>query len=37
MGVATVKTHVGHVFAKLEVTNRVQVARTVHDAGLPGQ
>ncbi|MET0954462.1 MAG: response regulator transcription factor [Cryobacterium sp.] len=34
MGVATVKTHVGHVFAKLEVTNRVQVARTVHDAGL---
>jgi len=35
MGVATVKTHVGSVFAKLEVTNRVQVARCVHDAG-PG-
>ena len=33
MGVATVKTHVGNVFAKLEVTNRVQVARCVHDAG----
>jgi DNA-binding NarL/FixJ family response regulator len=37
MGVATVKTHVGHVFAKLEVTNRVQIARTVHDAGLTGE
>lgn len=35
MGVATVKTHVGSVFAKLEVTNRVQVARCVHDAGGP--
>jgi DNA-binding NarL/FixJ family response regulator len=35
--VATVKTHVGHVFAKLEVTNRVLVARTVHDAGLTGE
>jgi DNA-binding NarL/FixJ family response regulator len=35
MGVATVKTHVGSVFAKLDVTNRVQVARYVHDAG-PG-
>ncbi|MFB9723983.1 response regulator transcription factor [Planobispora longispora] len=34
MGVATVKTHVGNVFAKLEVTNRVQVARYVHDADL---
>ncbi len=33
LGVATVKTHVGSVFAKLEVTNRVQVARYVHDAG----
>lgn len=31
MGVATVKTHVGSVFAKPEVTNRVQVARYVHD------
>jgi len=35
MGVATVKTHVGSVFAKLEVTNRVQVARYMHDAGGP--
>ncbi|WP_083929718.1 response regulator [Catelliglobosispora koreensis] len=34
MGIATVKTHVGSVFAKLEVTNRVQVARYVHDAGI---
>jgi DNA-binding NarL/FixJ family response regulator len=33
MGVATVKTHVGNVFTKLEVSNRVQVARCVHDAG----
>ncbi len=32
MGVATVKTHVSSVFAKLEVTNRVQVARRMHDA-----
>jgi len=36
MGVAAVKTHMGHVFAKLEATNRVQIARTVHDAGLTG-
>ncbi|WNB85667.1 response regulator transcription factor [Cellulomonas sp. ATA003] len=34
LGVATVKTHVGQLFAKLEVTNRVQIARYVHDAGL---
>ncbi|GHH38571.1 response regulator [Lentzea cavernae] len=32
LGLATVKTHVGSVFAKLEVTNRVQVSRYVHDA-----
>ncbi|GAA4092061.1 response regulator transcription factor [Nonomuraea soli] len=32
LGIATVKTYVGHVFAKLEVTNRVQVARYVNDA-----
>ncbi|MGI5499042.1 response regulator [Lentzea sp. CA-135723] len=32
LGLATVKTHVGSVFAKLEVTNRVQVARCVQDA-----
>ncbi len=34
LGLATVKTHIGSVFAKLEVTNRVQVSRYVHDAGL---
>ena len=34
MGVATVKTHIGSLFAKLEVTNRVQVARYVHDAAI---
>lgn len=33
LGLATVKTHVGSVFAKLEVTNRVQVSRCVQDAG----
>ncbi|MFI6484278.1 response regulator [Nonomuraea sp. NPDC050663] len=32
LGIATVKTYVGNVFAKLEVTNRVQVARYVNDA-----
>jgi DNA-binding NarL/FixJ family response regulator len=34
LGLATVKTHVAHLFAKLDVTNRVQIARLVHDAGL---
>ena len=34
MGVPTVKTHVGRVFAKLGVDNRVQVAIVVHDAQL---
>ncbi|MFG6403724.1 response regulator [Microbacterium sp. P04] len=34
MGVATVKTHIGRLFTKLEATNRVQIARIVHDAGL---
>ena len=34
LGLATVKTHVAHLFAKLGVTNRVQIARLVHDAGL---
>ncbi|MFD4668894.1 response regulator [Lentzea sp. NPDC058450] len=34
LGLATVKTHVGSVFAKLEVANRVQVARCVQDAGV---
>jgi DNA-binding NarL/FixJ family response regulator len=32
LGVATVKTHVAALFSKLEVTNRVQIARCVHDA-----
>ncbi|TSD65418.1 response regulator [Aeromicrobium piscarium] len=34
MSVATVKVHLGHVFAKLGVSNRVQVAIRMHDAGL---
>jgi DNA-binding NarL/FixJ family response regulator len=34
MSVATVKGHVGHLFEKLGVDNRVQVALLVHDAGL---
>ena len=34
MSVATVKGHVSHVFEKLGVDNRVQVALRVHDAGL---
>lgn len=34
MALPTVKTHVGSLFLKLEVANRVQVARYVHDAGL---
>ncbi|KGJ76976.1 LuxR family transcriptional regulator [Cryobacterium roopkundense] len=37
MGVATVKTHIGHVFVKLDATNRVQVARVVHDAQLASE
>ena len=32
LGVPTVKTHVGRIFAKLGVENRVQVAILVHDA-----
>ena len=28
------KAHIGHLFAKLEVDDRVQVAICVHDAGL---
>ena len=32
LGVATVKTHVGALFSKLEVTNRVQIARCLHEA-----
>ncbi len=34
MSVATVKAHVSHVLQKLDLTNRVQVALLVHDAGL---
>ena len=34
MSVATVKAHVSHIFVKLEVTNRVQIAICVHEAGL---
>ncbi|TFD23346.1 response regulator transcription factor [Cryobacterium sp. TMS1-13-1] len=34
MGVATVKTHVGHLFTKLDAANRVHIARCIHDAGL---
>jgi DNA-binding NarL/FixJ family response regulator len=34
LSVPTVKAHVSHLFTKLEVTNRVQIAICVHDAGL---
>jgi DNA-binding NarL/FixJ family response regulator len=34
LSVPTVKAHISHLFTKLEVTNRVQVAICVHDAGL---
>ncbi|WP_407343157.1 response regulator [Pengzhenrongella phosphoraccumulans] len=34
MSVPTVKTHVGHLFDKLEVRNRVEVALCLHDADL---
>jgi len=34
MSVATVKAHVTRIFSKLGVTNRVQIAIKVHDAGL---
>ena len=34
MSEATVKAHVSRLFAKLDASNRVQVAITVHDAGL---
>jgi len=34
MSVATVKSHVTRLFAKLRVENRVQIAMRVHDAGL---
>ncbi len=35
LSVPTVKAHIGRLFAKLEATNRVQIALCVHDAG-PG-
>jgi DNA-binding NarL/FixJ family response regulator len=34
LSVPTVKAHIGHLFTKLDVTNRVQIAICVHDAGL---
>lgn len=34
MSQATVKAHISKIFTKLSVTNRVQVAITMHDAGL---
>jgi DNA-binding NarL/FixJ family response regulator len=34
MSQATVKAHISRIFTKLDVTNRVQVAITMHDADL---
>jgi DNA-binding NarL/FixJ family response regulator len=34
LSVPTVKAHIGRLFAKLEVGNRVQIAICVHDSGL---
>ena len=34
MSVATVKAHISRLFTKLDVSNRVQIAILVHDAGL---
>jgi DNA-binding NarL/FixJ family response regulator len=34
MSLATVKAHVSHIFVKMQVVNRVQIAICVHDAGL---
>jgi DNA-binding NarL/FixJ family response regulator len=36
LSVPTVKAHIGRLFIKLEVDNRVQIALCVHDAGLAG-
>jgi DNA-binding NarL/FixJ family response regulator len=36
LSVPTVKAHVSRLFEKLGVTNRVQIAITVHDSGLNG-
>jgi DNA-binding NarL/FixJ family response regulator len=34
MSLATVKAHISHIFTKLDVTNRVQVAIAMHEARL---
>lgn len=34
LSLATVKAHISHIFAKLDATNRVQVAIAMHDADL---
>lgn len=34
MSVATVKAHISHIFTKLDVSNRVQIAICMHDAEL---
>jgi DNA-binding NarL/FixJ family response regulator len=34
MSVATVKAHITHILAKLDLTNRTQIALLAHDAGL---
>ena len=34
MSVATVKTHVSRIPAKLDLDNRVQIGLPAHDAGL---
>jgi hypothetical protein len=34
MSVATVKAHVSRLLTKLELNNRVQIARLAHDAGV---
>ena len=34
LSIPTVKAHIGRLFTKLEVENRVQIALCVHDAGL---
>jgi DNA-binding NarL/FixJ family response regulator len=36
LSIPTVKAHIGRLFSKLEVANRVQIAICVHDAGLGG-
>ncbi len=34
LSMATVKAHVSRIMVKLQATNRVQIANTIHDAGL---